>query len=93
MTWGRERNPAVQMAVGMGHFSSHLSAGLTSFWIILVIYNELLSLSLEKHLMGQILFWNWGHKQKQDVVTALEEPAACAVLPSQGCLSESPWEL
>lgn len=56
-----ERNPEMQRSVGKGPLSLHISAGLTSFWVILATDNELLSLYLEKDPMCQALFWNRGY--------------------------------
>lgn len=55
-----ERNSEVQGSVGKGPLSLHISAGLTSFWVILATDNELLSVYLEKDPMCQALFWNRG---------------------------------
>lgn len=72
--------PAVQMQQARA-LSSHISVGLTPFWIILATVNELPSRRLGKHPVGQALFWKWGYKQKWDVVPAPKELQPVAAFP------------
>lgn len=60
----------------------HISARLTSFWVIVATDNQLLLLHVEKHPVGHTVL-------ERGIQT---KPGVCSprtVLPNQGCVSES----